>query len=118
MRMSDDIASRPQIRISVTKRRQNSGSTSGATIKPARTTAKPIQYPRALGRAGVMSLRRRYEEPGAPEEQRQDEHHERHDDRLRGTDEQRCVGLQQADEDRREDRAAEVAHASDHDHHE
>jgi hypothetical protein len=41
--MSDDIASRPQIRISVRKRRQNSGSTSGATISSARMTAKPDQ---------------------------------------------------------------------------
>ena len=39
--MSDDIASRPQIRISVRKRRQNSGSTSGATISSARTTQNP-----------------------------------------------------------------------------
>ena len=33
MRMSDDIASRPQMRISVTKRRQNGGSTSGAIAR-------------------------------------------------------------------------------------
>jgi hypothetical protein len=43
MRMSEDMARRPQTRISVAKRRQNSGSTSGATIKRARTIAKPIQ---------------------------------------------------------------------------
>ncbi len=43
MRMSDDIASRPQIRISVRNRRQNGGSTSGATMSNAITTQKPIQ---------------------------------------------------------------------------
>ena len=37
------MASRPQIRISVRNRRQNSGSTSGATISSATMTAKPIQ---------------------------------------------------------------------------
>src|SRR5688572_1073556 len=97
--MSDDIASKPQIRISVTKRRQNSGSTSGATIKPASTTAKPIQYPRAAGLAAVISLRRGHEQAGRPEEQRQHEDNERHDDRLGRAHEQRRVGLQQADED-------------------
>src|ERR1700738_2469386 len=35
MRMSEDIASSPQIRISVTKRCQNCGSTSGAMIRSA-----------------------------------------------------------------------------------
>ena len=35
------MASRPQIRISVRNRRQNSGSTSGATISSAMMTAKP-----------------------------------------------------------------------------
>ncbi len=43
IRMSDDIASRPQIRISVRNRRQNSGSTSGATISSARMTQNPVQ---------------------------------------------------------------------------
>src|SRR5580692_7891469 len=43
IRTSDDMASRPQIRISVRKRRQYSGSTSGATISSAMTTQKPIQ---------------------------------------------------------------------------
>jgi len=43
IRMSEDIASRPQIRISVRKRRQNSGSTSGATISSARMTENPVQ---------------------------------------------------------------------------
>jgi len=43
MRMSEDIASRPQTRISVAKRRQNSGSTSGAMIKRPSTIAKPVQ---------------------------------------------------------------------------
>ena len=43
MRMSDDIASRPQIRISVRKRRQNSGNTSGATISNARMMLNAIQ---------------------------------------------------------------------------
>ena len=37
------MASRPQISTSVRKRRQNAGSTSGATISIAMTTAKPIQ---------------------------------------------------------------------------
>jgi len=41
--MSEDMASRPQIRISVRKRRQNSGSTSGATISSARMIENPVQ---------------------------------------------------------------------------
>ena len=49
--MSEDIASRPQIRISVTKRRQNSGSTSGATTRSASTTPKPVQKPASGARA-------------------------------------------------------------------
>ena len=44
------MASSPQIRISVRKRRQNSGSTSGATISSAMMTAKP--GPVDLGVAG------------------------------------------------------------------
>jgi len=43
MRMSEDIARSPQMRISVTNRRQNSGSTSGATASATRITPKPIQ---------------------------------------------------------------------------
>ena len=43
MRMSDDMASRPQMRISVMKRCQKGGNTSGATTRMARTTAKPVQ---------------------------------------------------------------------------
>jgi hypothetical protein len=41
--MSEDIASSPQIRISVTNRLQNAGSTSGATISSAMTTPNPVQ---------------------------------------------------------------------------
>jgi hypothetical protein len=41
--MSEDIASNPQIRISVTKRFQNSGSTNGAMISSARMTPNPPQ---------------------------------------------------------------------------
>src|SRR5687768_757731 len=118
MRMSDDIASRPQIRISVTKRRQNSGSTSGATASVASTMAKPIQYPRAAGLAAVISLRRGHEQAGRPEQERQHEDDERDDHRLRRAHEQRCVCLQQAHEDRGEDRAAEISHAAHHDDHE
>jgi hypothetical protein len=43
MRMSDDIASSPQIRISVRKRRQNSGNTNGAMISNASTMLNAIQ---------------------------------------------------------------------------
>src|SRR4029078_5254970 len=43
IKRSDDIASNPQISTSVRKRRQNTGSTSGATISKAITTQKPIQ---------------------------------------------------------------------------
>src|SRR5688572_2807679 len=110
MRMSDDIASRPQIRISVTKRRQNSGSTSGATTSVASTRAKPIQYPRAAGPAPLISLRRGHEQAGRPEEQRQHEDNERHDDRLGRAHDERRVRLQQTDEDRGEDRPAEISH--------
>ena len=43
MSRSDDIASSPQIRTSVRKRRQNSGNTNGATISTAITAQKVIQ---------------------------------------------------------------------------
>src|SRR5688572_9936881 len=118
MRMSDDIASRPQMRISVTKRRQNSGSTSGATASRATTMPKPIQYDGEGPERGDMSLRRGHEEAGGSEEQREHEHDERHDHGLGRAHEERRVRLEQADEDRREDGAAEVAHAAHHHHHE
>ena len=57
--MSEDMASRPQIRISVAKRCQNSGSTKGLSASAPTTTAKPVQYA-ALGpspRARVSSSR-------------------------------------------------------------
>jgi len=41
--MSDDIARSPQIRISVTKRCQNGGSTSGATTSAATTIPNAVQ---------------------------------------------------------------------------
>ena len=53
--------------------------------------------------------------PVGPEQQGEDQHDERDDDRLRRADPDRGVGFQQADEDRRRDRAAEIAHAADHD---
>src|SRR5688572_6715067 len=103
MRMSDDIASRPQMRISVTKRRQNSGSTSGASASSATTMPKPIQYEGEGPVRGVMSLRRGHEEARRSEEQREHQHDEGHDDGLRGAHEERRVRLEQAHEDRRED---------------
>src|SRR5579884_3177587 len=159
--MSDDIARRPQIRISVRKRRQNSGNTSGASASSATTTENPAQYtvpwriligatrpaapppqpspacgggggtgpatlprppppPGGGGKGGgaaapLPSFRGGHEQAGRPEQQRQDQHDKRYDDRLRRADPQRGVGFQQADEDRGEDRAAEIAHAADHD---
>src|SRR5687768_13353594 len=100
MRRSDDIAKRPQIRISVAKRCQNSGSTKGAAASTATTRPKPIQYdglgpmPRARvssarsdaavgGRAALMvatragSFRSRHEETGGADEERDDERDER-----------------------------------------
>ena len=59
IKRSDDIASNPQISTSVRKRRQNTGSTSGATISKAITTQKPIQKMAlwlSLGFAGAIGL--------------------------------------------------------------
>src|SRR5713101_2573391 len=94
--MSDDMARRPQIRISVVKRRQNSGSTRGAMKSSPTTMAKPIQKDRVAVRAealvparrplrsverlcGMRLLRRGDEEAGGPEEEGQDEGDESHD---------------------------------------
>src|SRR5688572_24411151 len=118
MRMSDDIASRPQMRISVTKRRQNSGSTSGASASRATTMPKPIQYDGEGPERAVISLRRRHEEARGSEEQREHEDDKGDDDRLRRAHEERGIRFEQTHEDRREDGAAQIAHAAHHHHHE
>jgi hypothetical protein len=41
--MSDDIAKRPQIKISVKSRAQNSGSSNGAATSSASTIENPVQ---------------------------------------------------------------------------
>jgi hypothetical protein len=41
--MSEDIANRPQINISVRNFRQNSGNTSGAMTNNAKMTENPVQ---------------------------------------------------------------------------
>jgi hypothetical protein len=41
--MSEDIAKRPQMRISVMNRCQNSGSTNGETASSATTMKNPVQ---------------------------------------------------------------------------
>src|SRR6266545_3043003 len=117
--MSEDIARSPQTKISVAKRCQNGGSTSGAMTSSTTTTPNPIQYPTAgdlAARLASRSFGRRDEEPRGPEEHRQDQHDERDDHRLRGAHDDGGVALEEADEDRGQDRAAEVAHATDDDH--
>ena len=56
--MSEDIASRPQIRISVTKRCQNGGSTSGAAARTRQHDAEPDPVARrAAGRTARLDGR-------------------------------------------------------------
>src|SRR5439155_1268155 len=51
-------------RISVTKRRQNAGSTSGATVRRPRTTTNPTQYPARV--IGARPARPVHTEGGVP----------------------------------------------------
>ena len=72
--------------------------------------AGPVDDGVALAHLGVATNR-----PVGRTSKRDDEHDERHDHRLRRADPDRGVSLQQADQDRGRDRAAEIAHAADHD---
>src|SRR5882672_5037903 len=118
IRMSDDIAGKPQIRISVAKRERADHDDEARAVGGARPTASRARLEHPLGRAGRGRrerghlFRRGDEQAGGTDEEREDQRDERDDHRLGRADPDRGQRFEQTDEDRRENGAAEIPHAA------